>query len=198
VRNNPRDFVALLELTSYSKGLNDPEFSIAQLRAFLSRISRDENPEFYDNLTDQLAGELEKRGRIDEALALFAELVRLNPNEASFWAGYGSVLSGLGRHEEAIRALHRAIELGPSEYVLHEVLAASLVNSGDLASAETEYRAALSLYEAQYKKGESSDTLGRKLVKIQAENHAELFLAETRLKLAHVPAAGEEVRRGDC
>jgi tetratricopeptide (TPR) repeat protein len=190
VKNNPRDFVALLELTSFSKGaLNDPEFSIAQLRAFLGHLSREENPEFYDNPTDQLAGELERRGYSDQALPLLAELVRLNPNDAGFYAGYGDALSALGRHAESIRALHRAIELYPSEETFHKVLAEALLSSGDLGGAETEYRAALSLYEAQYKKGEPTDadqSFMRQLIKTQAANHEEHSLAETRLKLAHV------------
>jgi tetratricopeptide (TPR) repeat protein len=190
VRNNPRDFVALVELTSYAKvALNDPALSIAELRSFLGRISREEDPEFYDNLNSQLAGELEKRGRTDQALPLFAELVRLNPDEAGFWADYGDALSALGRHDEGIQALRRSIELGPSEDTFHKVLAEALLSIGDLGSAETEYRAALSLYEAQYKKGEPTDanqSFIRQLIKTQAANHEELSVAETRLKLAHV------------
>jgi len=187
IRNNPRDFVALIQLTSYSKAsLNDPEFSIAELRSFLGRTSRADNPEFYDNLTDQLAAELDKRRHTEQAIPLFAELVRLNPNEAGFWADYGDALSSLGQHAEAIQALHRAIELDPSTDVYHEILAEALINSEDLSGAETEYRASLSLYESQYKKGESADSLARELVKIQAASHEESALAVRHLMLAHV------------
>lgn len=190
IRNNPRDFEALIELTSFSKeALNDPEFSIAHLRSFLDGLPRKENPEWYDNLTDQLAAELEKRGHTDQALPLLAEQVRLNPNDAGFWADYGGALSGLGRHSEAIRSLRRAIELDPSEDVFHKVLAEALLSSGDPSGAETEYKAALSLYESEYKKGEAtnaSQSFMRQLIKTQAANHEEGVLAETRLKFAHV------------
>jgi tetratricopeptide (TPR) repeat protein len=188
LRNNPNDFLALIELTSYSKAaLNDPEFAIAQLRAYLGRVSRDEDPESYDNFTDQLAGELERRGRTDEALLLFAELVRLNPNEAGFWADYGDALSLLGRHSEALKALHHAIEMDPSEESLHQALAEALLNAGDLKGAETEYRAALSLYEAQKREPtDARQSFMSELAKGQAERHEEGYLAELHLKLAHI------------
>jgi tetratricopeptide (TPR) repeat protein len=91
--------------------------------------------------------------------------------------------------------LHRAIELYPSEDTFHKVLAEALLSSGDLGGAETEYRAALSLYEAQYKKGEPTDadqSFVRRLVRIQAANHEEGALAETRLRLAHVLLLGKK------
>jgi tetratricopeptide (TPR) repeat protein len=58
-----------------------------------------------------------------------------------------------------------------------------------LKGAESEYRAALSIYDAQYKKGEPTDSyhsLIGGLVKIEAANGEEHALAETRMKLAHI------------
>lgn len=188
VRNNPNDWFALIQLVSYSKtALNDPEFAIAQLRSYLANVSRKDDPEHYDDVTDQLAGELQARGRPEEALPLFADLVRLNPNEAGFWADYASVLSDLGRKGEAVQAWHRSIELNPSMF--HEGLADTFLKFGDLNGAESEYRASLSIYQAQYKTGEPTDSFHsmiKGMVKIEAEHHAEHALAETRLKLARV------------
>lgn len=190
IKNNPNDSFALTELVSYSTlALHDPEFAIAQLRSHLANVSRNDDPEHYDDVTDQLAGELQKRGRPGEALPLLADLVRLNPNEAGFWADYASALSALSREAEALQSWHRAIDLNPSMDAFHEGLAETLLKSGDLRGAESEYRAALSIYDAQYKTGEPTDSFHsmlRGLVKIEAAAHAEHALAETRLKLARV------------
>ncbi len=64
-----------------------------------------------------------------------------------------------------------------------------LATSGDLAGAESEYRASLSVYNAKYKRGDTTnslDSLVKGLVKIEASNHAEHALAQTHLKLARV------------
>jgi tetratricopeptide (TPR) repeat protein len=188
VKNNSNDWFALTQLVSYSKvALDDPEFAIAQLHSYLASVSRKDDPEHYDDVTDQLAGELQERGRPEESLPLLADVVRLNPNEAGFWADYAGVLSDLGRKDEAVHAWHRSIELNPSMF--HEGLADALLRFGDLSGAGSEYRAELSIYQAQYKTGEPTDSFHsmiKGMVKIEAEHYAEHALAETRLKLAHV------------
>jgi len=187
LKDNPGDWLALIDLTSTSEAaLNDPEFSIAQIRSFLSHTSREADSELYDNEQDQLANKLEKRGHTTEASEIYADLVRRNPNDSGLWAGYGDTLSASGRHSDAVKALRHAVELDPSDEFLHRLLAEGLLASGDTAGAETEYKAALSLYESLYKKGQSDDSLARKLIKIQADNHQETLLAATHLKLAHV------------
>jgi tetratricopeptide (TPR) repeat protein len=149
--NNRSDSWALTEIVSYSEtALHDPEYAIAQLRLQLAAVPRKDDPEDFDDWSDQLAAKLQKRGRPEGALPLLSELVRLNPNEAGFWADYGDLLSALGQHAEAIKAFRRSIELNPSMDAFHEGLAEALVKSGDFNGAESEYRAALSIYDAQY------------------------------------------------
>lgn len=188
--NNRTDSWALTELINWSeKALYDPEFAIAQLRLQLSSVSRQDDPEDFDGWSDQLAAKLRKRGRPEEALPLVSELVRLNPKEAGFWADYGDVLSALGQHTEALKAYERSIEIDPSMEASHEGFAQVLAKSGDLARAESEYRATLSVYDAQYKSGEPTDSyhsLMKSMVKIEAASEAEHLLAETRLKLSHI------------
>ncbi|HVR23928.1 MAG TPA: tetratricopeptide repeat protein [Candidatus Polarisedimenticolia bacterium] len=188
--NNRSDSWALTETVSYSEtALHDPEYAIAQLRLQLAAVPRKDDPEDFDDWSDQLAAKLQKRGRSEEALPLLAELVRLNPNEAGFWADYGDLLSALGQHAEAIKAFRRSIELNPSMDAFYEGLAEALVKSGDLNGAESEYRAALSIYDAQYKKGEPTDSYHSfisGMVKIEAAHGEEHALAETRMKLAHI------------
>lgn len=190
LNNNRSDSWALTEIVSYSEtALHDPEYAIAQLRLQLAAVPRKDDPEDFDDWSDQLATKLQKRGRPEEALPLLSELVRLNPNEAGFWADYGDLLSALGQHAEAIRAFRRSIEINPSMDAFHEGFAEALVKSGNLNGAESEYRAALSIYDAQYKKGEPTDSYHsfiRGMVKIEAAHGEEHALAETRMKLAHI------------
>src|SRR5437899_2575835 len=155
------------------------------MRLQLSNVPRQDDAYDFDNWSDQLAAKLRKRGRAEEALPLFSELVRLNPNEAGFWADYGDELSDLNRNEEAAKAFRRAITLDPSMEAFHEAFAEALLKSGDLSGAESEYRASLSLYYAQYKTGEPTDSfhsLMQKMVKVEAKYGGEHALAETRLK----------------
>ena len=188
--NNRSDSWALTEIVSYSEtALHDPEYAIAQLRLQLAAVPRKDDPEDFDDWSDQLAAKLQKRGRPEEALPLLSELVRLNPNEAGFWADYGDLLSALGQNADAIKAFRRSIELNPSMESFHEGFAEALVKSGDLNGAESEYRAALSIYDAQYKKGEPTDSYHSfisGMVKIEAAHGEEHALAETRMKLAHI------------
>jgi tetratricopeptide (TPR) repeat protein len=188
--NNRSDsLLALTEIISYSEAaLFDPELAITQLRLHLSKVQRSDDPEDFDNWSDQLAAKLQKRGRPEEALPLFAELVRLNPEEAGFWADYAHCLTDVGQHSEAAKAFRRSISLDSSMEVVHEGFGDALVRAGDLSNAESEYRAALSIYDAQYKAGEPTDSLHsfvRSMVKIEAQNKEEHALAKIRLKLAH-------------
>lgn len=53
--------------------------------------------------------------RFDEALAQFAEAVKLDPNDAGTWNNYGLALHDAGRADEAITAYRRAAALDPAE-----------------------------------------------------------------------------------
>ncbi len=87
VKNNPKDYFALIELVSYAKvALNDPELAIAQQRSFLAHVSRHDDDLQYDRTMAGLAADLNNRGRPQDALSLLDELVRLNPEDAGLWA----------------------------------------------------------------------------------------------------------------
>lgn len=184
--NNRSRWFALDEIVSYCDAffLNDPEYAIAQLRRQLSAVARKEDPKDFDDSSERLAAELQKRGRPQEALPLFKDLVRLNPSEAGFWADYGDVLSALGKNTEAVKAFQRSIELDPSVETIHEVFAETLLKSGDLSGAESEYRAALSVYEAE--PTNELSTIVKGLKQIEKEYGEEHALAEMQMKLAHI------------
>jgi len=190
LNNNRSDSWALIELVSTSESaLDDPEYAIAQLRVQMAAVARQDDPEDYDSWADQLAERLQKRGRPQEALPLLSELVRLNPKEAGFWDHYGRVLSLLGERDQAAMAFRRSIDLEPSIEGFHADFAEDLLRSGDLGEAETEYRAWLSIYDAQYKTGEPTDSphsMIKSVVKSEAARGEESLLAECRMKLAHV------------
>jgi tetratricopeptide (TPR) repeat protein len=190
IRNNPSDYFALTELVSHAQvDLDDPEFAIAQQRSFLAHTSREADDFQYDVTMSSLAANLNKRGRSQEALTLLDQLVRLNPQDAGLWWGRSVPLISLGRLAEAAQSLHRCLDLDASQEGTHEDLADVLMKSGDAREAEVEYRAALSVYDAKYKKGESTsflDSLNKGLVKLEAANQEEHSLAETHLKLARV------------
>lgn len=188
IKNNPGDYWALTELVTYAKtSLNDPEFAIEEERAFLSRAKREEDDLDYDRAMDQLATDLDQRGKSEESLKICDELVRLNSEDAGLWGDRSYPLISLGRVDEAIQSLRRSLEIDPASEMAHEILGDALVTAGDLKGAETEYRAALSVYQAKYKKGETTssfDDLIKSLVKSEAQGHAETLLADLHLRLA--------------
>ncbi len=187
IKNNPDDYFPLIELDSYAS--DDPEFAIEQYRSFLTRASRDADHLQYDFARARLADHLNKRGRSHEALTILDELIRLNPKDAGLWVDRSAPLLSQGRITEAIQSLRHSIEIDSSSERVHEALADALTKAGDLTGAETEYRAAVSVYQAKYKKGETAsslDSLVKKLVNIEAADHAEHSLAQTHMKLARV------------
>jgi len=54
-------------------------------------------------------------GRIEEAIAQFDEVVRLNPNDPGAHNNLGSALAAQGRFEEAINHFHEALRLSPAD-----------------------------------------------------------------------------------
>lgn len=190
IKNGPGDHLALTELVSYAKvALHDPEFAIEQQRSFLARASRDADDFQYDVTRARLADDLNKRGRPQEALSILDELVLLNPKDAGLWADRSAPLLSLGRITEATQSLRHSVEIDSSSESSHQALGDALAKGGDLSGAETEYRAAVSVYQAKYKKGETAssfDSLVKGLVDIEAAHHAEHSLAQTHLKLARV------------
>src|SRR5215207_1748027 len=61
----------------------------------------------------QRGARLEQAGRHREALELYRQAVRLDPNFAEGYWGLGSALVGLGEHEEALEAFRQALRLKP-------------------------------------------------------------------------------------
>ena len=79
-------------------------------------------------------------GRWAEAIALFQEIVRLDPNSAEARYDLGVACLSVGRLAEAAASLERAIELKPSFDNAHSQLAFALLRQGREPEALLVYR----------------------------------------------------------
>jgi len=75
------------------------------------------------------------QGRLEEALALRTETVKLEPLHAAYYFNGGNVLLRLGRLEEAKSAYRKALELQPAIRSAHYSLALIAMRKGDLDAA---------------------------------------------------------------
>src|SRR5262249_31628860 len=99
-----------------------------------------------------LAHVLEGRGRGEEAMAIFADLVRLRPAQGHRWGCYGRLLQERGERAgaetalgKAAAALREAIPLNPADALAHFDLGRALSGQGKLPEAIAEFREAIRL-----------------------------------------------------
>jgi tetratricopeptide (TPR) repeat protein len=74
--------------------------------------------------------------------------VKLPPvgeRDSAFWNNKGASLNSLGRHDEAVACLRKALEMDPDYAGAHNNLGSALQAKGDLDGAIAEYRTALRL-----------------------------------------------------
>ena len=100
------------------------------------------------DLAGHLASVIWLQGRHEESLGWYDEAIRLNPRHALAHVSKGDALLRLGRHEEAIDTLKRALDLGPPP-LLHNLIGEAAQGLGRLEEAEEHYRLAL-LAEPKY------------------------------------------------
>ena len=82
----------------------------------------------------------------ERALASFRRAIDLAPDLAVAWKEMGSALTSLGREDEGIEAIGRALALDPSDFAAHSALArAYFVGKVRWADAAAEYETALRL-----------------------------------------------------
>ncbi len=88
-------------------------------------------------------------GRYEEAAAAFAELLQASPDNGALRASYGGALGALGRYDEALEQLSKAIELEPLNPEPYHNRALIYEHRGDTEAAIAEYRNALR-YRSDY------------------------------------------------
>jgi tetratricopeptide (TPR) repeat protein len=65
------------------------------------------------NNTFQRATQLQREGRLEEAIALYREAIEKNPNFAWYYYYLGEALIALGDPKEAIECYRKAVEISP-------------------------------------------------------------------------------------
>ncbi len=85
--------------------------------------------------------------RFHEAIPFYEEAIRLDPYPPGLvFRLLGSAYSGIGRHDEALRVLQKALRLNPTDIFIHLGLAAAYVELGREEEARAEAREVLRLY----------------------------------------------------
>ena len=85
-----------------------------------------------------LARQMQRGGRLREALGMLDRLVAANPRVAAVHAQRGAILVALGRPDEAIGAVRTSLELDPSSQSVRSFLAELLTRTGHEAEAASE------------------------------------------------------------
>ncbi len=89
------------------------------------------------------AGLMAEQGRVTEATAIYEEIIRLHPNNASAYYNIGLQLANRGRFDEAIENYKTAIRLKPDLSVASENLGYILTNAGKYREAVPYLKAAV-------------------------------------------------------
>lgn len=94
---------------------------------------------------EQLSIEVVNQGDFTEAEALILRAIQVNPNYAPAYKVYMHLLADLGRHDEMLPVMKKAVELDPLSPVLRINLAAVFNFLGRKADSEAQYLKAIEL-----------------------------------------------------
>jgi predicted CXXCH cytochrome family protein len=85
-----------------------------------------------------LARQMQRGGRLREALAMLDRLIGASPSVAAFHAQRGAILVALARPDEAIAAVRKSLELDPSSLPVRSFFAELLARTNHSGEAEEE------------------------------------------------------------
>lgn len=124
----------------------------AQTQAQPQQPAQDaETPSIAKTLEANLDSEIEKAnaqrlsGDLGGAAHAFAQMVLVAPDDARVCGEYGKTLVSLGRSDDAIAFLKRAIELKPDDWTLYSAIGAAFDQKSQFADAKTAYQRGLQL-----------------------------------------------------
>ena len=87
--------------------------------------------------------ELQARGKVDEAIALYRAALSRDPNDAVTHSNLGAALAAKGQLDEAIAQYRTAMDLAPNDADNHYNLANALMAQGKVLDAAGQFREAL-------------------------------------------------------
>jgi tetratricopeptide (TPR) repeat protein len=123
------------------KSVSPSQSSISQLGAALPAMQKGDERALAITTADQMA----KSGYFEEAVELYRQAETLGPKELMLDAQLAPALAGLGKYPESLARYRRLIEANPKDASLRTNFAWTLMESGDLVSAESELRAAVAI-----------------------------------------------------
>ena len=88
-----------------------------------------------ESLLQLLAMSFQNQQRLESAIPIYAELIRLCPASGMHWSNYGSVLSDAGQLSEAKAAYQRALELDPANVVTRDLYGLLLIDCREYLGA---------------------------------------------------------------
>ena len=138
-----------------------------------------------------LAASLFEAGRYAEAAEAYAALLAEDPDDSSLRASYGGVLGAVGRYDEALVQLDRAIELDPLNAEAYHNRGLVHERRGEREAAIAEYRSAL-----RYRPDYPPSRAALRRLTGSAESGASQTPPE-RLAALLAQRASEAARRGD-
>jgi tetratricopeptide (TPR) repeat protein len=118
---------------------NDPRISIIEAMARHNLQKNAEDFEAHYNLAALLMGS----GKIQEAIAHFAEANRIRPNEPTVNNAFGAALLAAGRTEESVPHLTAALSARPDYFDARYNLGNALASLGDFRGALAQFQAAV-------------------------------------------------------
>jgi tetratricopeptide (TPR) repeat protein len=91
------------------------------------------------------ARDLVREGRIDEAIALYCDIITDHPNNLKARNNLGLLYDGLGQHERALEQFESARAIDPDNVSVISNLGGALIGMGRFEEAERELRRAMKL-----------------------------------------------------
>ncbi len=139
------------------------------------------------------AQELRKRGELDQASRVLAQLVLASPDDPRVVGEYGKVMLESGRTNDAVAFLERAVDLQPSDWSLFSALGVAYDQSGKREPARAAFQRALTI-----KPGESTVLSNLAVSHMQAGelDEAERLLLQASEQSKDVARHSSEARDG--
>ena len=117
----------------------------ANLPAKQSKSSKKKQSEADHTIKEREAVALIDQGKLNEAEAIYKELIALGTESYSVFANLAAIYGMQRKFNELTKLLHRALKLKPNQPELHNNIGVAYQEQGDLISAISSYRTALQI-----------------------------------------------------